>query len=687
MLMNSPLKIASAVTCLLLLLLVPTVAQSPVATAEHAGLTRTAVGPSTGFEGSHVRISGDGFSVIGPRAVLHYTPNANFNGSTYAPGAVGFNLADISSAGALSTLPTGVKGLVYLGDTSGNTSAFRSQLSAFLPVPANLFGFYVTDEPIPSSVPASNLAAEVGYIHHNFPGIYCFVVLYNTGSDQHPSLGGYTANTTGLNTSMDLVGLDPYPFQTQFTGGADLQIINARVNVTLAGGWKTDQLVPVYQAFGNYDGDDYTVPTVSQLIQDLGQWQPLTPTPVFDFAYSWGVQDGDTALVDLLDLQAIFHQLFVSYPVTFSEAGLPLETPWSIAVDAAHPESTAPADIGLRLENGSYEFTVTSVAGFVASPAAGNLTVNGNAVNQSIMFTPNSTAAAYAVVFTEAGLPSGTEWYVNVTGAAPVSSTGTTATVDLANGTYSYGVASVNPRYVPTPRNGTLDVNGTTLAESVTFSSGIAVYNVTFFETGLPSTTLWSVTLAGTPQTSSSPTIAFSEPNGSYVYLIGAIPGYLSRPANGSVLVDGQSATYDVVFARAHRPVYFPVAFEESGLPNGTTWAVTLNQTSRTSSSRWLNFTEVNGSFVFEVEPVAGYLSSPNSGSVNVSGVAVLQSIAFETSPSPRAANGSSAPPTFLGLPPVEGYAILGGVALVAILSVMVALARRGRTGLPPKVA
>jgi hypothetical protein len=40
---------------------------------------------------------------------LHYTANGNFVNGQYAPGADGFNLADISSASQLSELPSGVK--------------------------------------------------------------------------------------------------------------------------------------------------------------------------------------------------------------------------------------------------------------------------------------------------------------------------------------------------------------------------------------------------------------------------------------------------------------------------------------------------------------------------------------------------------------------------------------------------
>jgi hypothetical protein len=69
--------------------------------------------------------------------------------------------------------------------------------------------------------------------------------------------------------------------------------------------------VPVYQAFGggNYPDDDngyWVLPTAQQELQILADWAAFVPHPVFDYAYSWGSQSGDTALGQSHDLQAIF---------------------------------------------------------------------------------------------------------------------------------------------------------------------------------------------------------------------------------------------------------------------------------------------------------------------------------------------------------------------------------------------
>jgi len=38
----------------------------------------------------------------------------------------------------------------------------------------------------------------------------------------------------------------------------------------------------------------------------LAYWAAVVPDPVFDYAYSWGAQHGDDALVESPSLQAVF---------------------------------------------------------------------------------------------------------------------------------------------------------------------------------------------------------------------------------------------------------------------------------------------------------------------------------------------------------------------------------------------
>jgi hypothetical protein len=240
---------------------------------------------------------------------LHYTANGNFSSSgSYLPGADGFNLADVSGLSLLNSLPSGVKGLVYLGLCGGANQAFIRQVKRFIGN-KKLFGFYLMDEPDSTGqyaplCPASNLKAEADWIHANVPGAETFIVMMNMGSDTQPT---YQNTYNSANTDIDLFGLDPYPCKQQFNG-CDYGVITAGVAAAEASGITASQIVPVYQAFGGGGYSDWLLPTAAEETQLLATWASVIPAAVFDYAYSWGVQDSDQALSTSPDLQAVFLQ-------------------------------------------------------------------------------------------------------------------------------------------------------------------------------------------------------------------------------------------------------------------------------------------------------------------------------------------------------------------------------------------
>jgi hypothetical protein len=244
-----------------------------------------------------------------PGTSLHYAPNGNFSQSgQYLPAAAGFNLADIDSysKSKLDSLPSGMRGLVWLGDCGGVTTSFRTAVDVFAGDP-RLFGFYVMDEPTPSTCPARNLLAEDNWIHAHVPGAKTFAILENLGRAARPSFAGsYTPQNSGL----DLIGLDPYPVRSELRD-PDYGAIAEYVRLAEAIGWPRSSIVPVYQAFGggNYPDDDngyWVLPTADQERQILTHWAAIIPHPQFDYAYSWGSQNADTGLGQSRDLQAVF---------------------------------------------------------------------------------------------------------------------------------------------------------------------------------------------------------------------------------------------------------------------------------------------------------------------------------------------------------------------------------------------
>jgi YVTN family beta-propeller protein len=102
---------------------------------------------------------------------------------------------------------------------------------------------------------------------------------------------------------------------------------------------------------------------------------------------------------------------------------------------------------------------------------------------------------------------------------------------------------------------------------------------------------------------------------------------YVANYGQGSLTVVAQSPTYAVTFT-------------ESGLPGGTSWSVTFNSATESSTTASIVFYSANGTSAFTVPPVTGYGASPSSGSVPVNGGPAARTIDFTasstTGPAPK---------------------------------------------------
>lgn len=258
-------------------------------------------------------------TITAPLTSLHYAPNGNFANGGYAaagdPGAIGFNVADVYDSVSLADgLPSGDQGLIFMpltGDT-GSGQDFENVVNAAAS-DSKVYGFYLGDDS--GTGDEANLKSEVDYIHAHASDKMTFIVANNTGSDTSPSCP-ISPSSVDMTTSKDLIGVDPYPVQSGFTTGMDLSIINDRVSAWETAGWSDSQMVPIFQAFGNYGNGDWVMPTQSQTVAMLNRWHDLLPSPPLTMAYSWGEQTAgsptphaDTALVDSSALQGIYQHL------------------------------------------------------------------------------------------------------------------------------------------------------------------------------------------------------------------------------------------------------------------------------------------------------------------------------------------------------------------------------------------
>jgi len=75
--------------------------------------------------------------------------------------------------------------------------------------------------------------------------------------------------------------------------------------------------------------------------------------------------------------------------------------------------------------------------------------------------------------------------------------------------------------------------------------------------------------------------------------------------------------------ASATLPNTFPVKFTEKGLPSGTNWTVSLNETTQSTVSSSITFEEPNGTYQLYTWDVKGYVSYANLTALRVSGTPI----------------------------------------------------------------
>lgn len=240
----------------------------------------------------------------------------------------------------------------------------------------------------------------------------------------------------------------------------------------------------------------------------------------------------------------------------------------------------------------------------------GNYTGPNNEGELSVLSQINETAIfgveKYEELFTESGLPVGTAWWVNLSGAGNFSTTGASIMFYVPNGTYyfkdgSLGFNSSLPDGYLNVSGGQIDGTNLTNVTSIGFQKKASekFYNVTFHETGLLQGTKWYATVNQTTESSEGTIVSIQIINGTYTFTLGS-PGYVTNISSGSLIVNGKPSNIYLKFTRT----VFVLSENESGFPglsNGSAWEISLNGTDYYSTTSGMNITLPNGSYVYSV--------------------------------------------------------------------------------------
>jgi Divergent InlB B-repeat domain len=235
----------------------------------------------------------------------------------------------------------------------------------------------------------------------------------------------------------------------------------------------------------------------------------------------------------------------------------------------------------------------------------------------------------YPVAFTESGLAPGLVWGVTEDNVTALSTT-SVLTILAPNGTHAYAVSPVL-QYRSVPTNSFFTVSGGGINISIRYirlTPPPRLYLVTLTESGLPGRTNWSVSVRNSTLAGAGP-LGVNESDGTYGFEVGRVPGYRSIPTDGSFTVNGSALNVPVAYIPlAPPPPPEPVTFNETGLPNGTVWTVSIRGANYSSGSV-IQLSEPNGTYGFQVLQIPGYQSVPVNSSFNVSGAQVNVSVLF----------------------------------------------------------
>ena len=344
------------------------------------------------------------------------------------------------------------------------------------------------------------------------------------------------------------------------------------------------------------------------------------------------------------------------HTVEFNENGIQTGTSWNLTISGTHYTSDGNI-ISIPLTPSEYTYNaMSSNSSFF--PVTGTFNVSSNMV-VNILFQEKK----YPVTFNETGLPTGTAWYVNLSnGMHSEAITETSFSFSLTNGTYNYTVATSNKIYEPSPASSSVKVNGASQNVSITFSE--LMYQVTFTESVLPSGTTWYLNLTnGQSFHSTTNTISFMEPNGSYHYTVSSMEGraYSSTPSSGEFTISGYAYSSSVAFSE----VKYQITFTESGLPSGTTWYIAVDNSSLYAASQSNNLIDLPNGTYYITAMSTGYSSSFTGNSthiiITVNGSSMTVNLTFNKTSSVVTSKPSSSNDLFIAIAAAAG--VIAGIA------------------------
>lgn len=312
-------------------------------------------------------------------------------------------------------------------------------------------------------------------------------------------------------------------------------------------------------------------------------WVPNGSFPYASGAAGYATSPG-TAVVSGAAVTIPLVFVVATQGLVFEASGLVPGVLWGITLgNVFGQQTTTSGSITFREANGTYTWTVLGASGYTYTPSGGSVTLDG-----ATQVIPIAFSKLYTLTFTEANLPAGTTWAVNIGYESNGGST-TSVSFSVPAGTYTYQVEPV-PGFSADPPFGNVTLGAGTPAVPIVFVPGSGRYPLTFQETGLPRS-VWNITVDGVTSSSTNGSVELEVPNGTYSYRTAATVyvhnyWYYSLRASGAVTVLGFGASVVIPFLTANTA---NLTFYAIGLTAGLAWGVTLAASNGAGVSAFTN--------------------------------------------------------------------------------------------------
>ena len=297
---------------------------------------------------------------------------------------------------------------------------------------------------------------------------------------------------------------------------------------------------------------------------------------------------------------------------TFEESNLPSGYTWSVTYNNIKNSTITPKNIMVTTSHNS-----ASVNTYTATASVSGLdcTTPSESVEQGTTYDFSSWTCT--TTFTESGLPSGTQWYVDFNGDNQ-SSASTTNVFTGGPGTslsytvYNVHVSNVNGLdcsevFAPSPPSGSIDAGQSV---SITYSYTEKCIT-TFNETGLLSGYTWNVNYDGASGSASTGS-SISITTGAGTFTASASVSGLDCTVPSASVEAGTSYTFSAWTCTT--------TFDESNLPSGFPWNATYDSIAEYSTSTSMQFSTGPGSFSYSIPALSASSVEWNFGTSSYQG-------------------------------------------------------------------